>query len=73
MEPSDGITVNEFVRLMQNHATRGSSVTALSHSAAFSYLQGCVEQGLLSVEVGRDGLTRYRPTARLLLAFGGVQ
>jgi hypothetical protein len=66
MAPRDGITVGEFIRLMKDNAPKSYYVRALSHSEVFEYLEGCVDRGLMTRVVQRDGSRRYAATDRLV-------
>ena len=67
------MTVVEFMRLMERRMPRSYKAGRNAPGEIFAFLGRCVERGLLRAEVGRDGLTRYRPTASLVMTLGDLE
>lgn len=72
MARSEGVTLSEFMRLMDRRYRNSYEARRAVPGEVQAFLDRCVEKGLLSTHVDSSGLTRYRATSRLAAAFGDL-
>jgi hypothetical protein len=72
MARNEGVTLAEFMRLMERRYRNSYEARRVLPGEAQAFLDRCVQQDLVVMRVGHDGITRYSATAHLTAAIGDL-